>query len=206
MIFELEQAEDIPYNEAGLLFQYWDVLLRHTLKRNRLKLTSEFSIKIHLDEIYPKQSVDRVAYCSWKGRQIPLVLIEAAFDPVPSDSTHRDETKLAIIMAAALLQQMKLMRGKGAKVLSQLKVFGLLIGGPDFEVCSMFPVVNEITQDTFDIDFVFVTSRSELRYRMYLKPAEPQPAKSVTSSFRCRGRIPRICQVTENLQVHRSLS
>lgn len=99
---------------------------------------------------------------------LPLLSIELGKELLTtSQFSHKDEEKLAVKMGATMLKIMGYTHKEGRKFLEKLRIYGLLAGGTDFDVCMLYPVFpNPDPSSIEDFFFVFSTSKKYLRYHI----------------------------------------
>ncbi len=144
-----------PKSIAQLLEQYWDAVLEATVVQNKYSLVNNFLAKYDIDNMYPDVPVDRVVRHRIENRRHPLLLIGICTEPLTSYQPHCLETRLSAIMTAALAFQIILVREKPIKVASELKIFGLLVSGQEFEICVMYPLIHKLSKTEFRVDYLF---------------------------------------------------
>ena len=96
----------------------------------------------------------------------PTVFVELARDHLINVSlNHKDEGKIAYMMGSSLSKLLWLNRSKGQEFLKKLRVFGILGGATDFDLCQMYAVFPSVANDR-DFYFVFDSSKTRLRFKM----------------------------------------
>lgn len=175
---ETYRALNYEYDESFISANFWNPLLRCIIFPG-LILISEYKMT-ELKPTYPNLKIDLCVcrnrkkhplFCDPKNPinaqaepRIPLLLIEISRDSLKSNiNPHKDQEKVAIGMAAGMNKIFSLTWGRGKAFLSQLKVYGLLCGGTDFEICRLYPVFEE---DSDNFYFVFESSKKLLRFRI----------------------------------------
>ena len=175
------QTNNFTYAESSLSKNLWIPLLEGIFKdAPEMDLIPEYAMS-ELEPTYPKLKVD---FCIIRNHQtrlnflsgvknkiakahprVALLFVEIAKTSLNSDLfSHKDQEKMAIGMAASLLKLFSLTWGRGKTCLTQLKIYGLLCGGTDFDVCRLYPVFPDDSSDEFF--FVFESSKKALRFRI----------------------------------------
>jgi hypothetical protein len=170
--------------EANISQNLWGYVLRKLLisvessvcsgghvETNKLQCFSEYSTE-NMNTIRGKFYTDMVFLADCTGS--PIFFVELAADPgmhsrgqgrsAPKVFMHKDLKKMAIQMAAALLDKIDLLRklGKDEKI-SSLRVFGALIFGAKIEFCLSRPIVD--AGGKFHI--LFETNRNEWYFDLF---------------------------------------
>ena len=78
---------------------------------------------------------------------------------------HKDEDKIAYMMGSSLSKLLWLNRSKGQEFLKKLRVFGILGGATDFDLCQMYAVFPSVANNR-DFYFVFDSSKTRLRFKL----------------------------------------
>ena len=167
----LKLTIDVQYTEA-VFHRFWVLLFSLSYTHASLFLPLELSINC-LYDMYRAFRLDfSVCLTYAKPQYLPILAVELSRLPLyHCDIAHKDEDKLALIMGASLLKLVGRCHHLGEKMVADLIVFGLLLGGTDFEVCLMYPDFAE--QDLKgpgvklrNFTMVFRTSRSSWRFRL----------------------------------------
>jgi hypothetical protein len=96
----------------------------------------------------------------------PTLFVELARDHLVDISmNHKDEDKIAYMMGSSLYKLLWLNRGRSQEFLKKLRVFGILGGGTDFDLCQMYTVFPSADNNE-DFYFVFDTSKTHLRFQI----------------------------------------
>lgn len=79
--------------------------------------------------------------------------------------SHKDEYKIAEAMGAGLLKNISLLKHRGIETLKKLRVYGLLGGATDFDLCKMYAVFPN-GNDINNFYMVFDSSTKTLRFKL----------------------------------------
>ncbi len=173
-------------SEAVISTSVWLPIFRILFQPDKkTKFLPEYNIK-SMEKRFPSSFID---YCLIEhSTRCPLLVIELAIDPIKSAMIgHKDEEKMAVIMALSLTKRISHYRRSPKVELEKLRVFGLLIGGFGFEVCVMLPMFNLQTDGTYTVDYIFCTSRESWRFDLLLPQGHEQIPLPPTGNFICRG-------------------
>ena len=181
-IVDAYQKKRYFHDESHLSRNLWGPLLEFMVQdHTELILISEFKLTdLELD--YLNLSVD---FCVIQNRQngpyldfpnvesndlkelpnLPLLFVELSKNPLRDlQTTHEDQEKTAVTMTAAMNKIFSVTWGRGKEFLRKLRIYGLLCGASDFDICRLYPVFPDENSDEFY--FVYETSKTHLRFRV----------------------------------------
>lgn len=142
----------------------WQKILRELFDQDLFAVIGEFALT-DIESDYKENYIDYVVTLS-SCKTSTLLFVELARDHIKSPIySHKDESKIAEAMGAGLLKNISLMKHRGVETLHKLRVYGLLGGATDFDLCKMyavFPNGNDI--DNFYM--VFDSSTKQLRFKL----------------------------------------
>ena len=169
--------------EAFYRLYLWDIILSYffQLDCNLIRLEPEYNSK-NFNNLNIAQIVDSVALYNFYGNaknrneldDLPLFFMEASNEPMSTEMCHKDELKIAIQMTAALLKLISVCRTAGKEFLANRKIYGLLIGSTDIEVCVAFPVFDDVPEISWGPDIrshliiLFQNSHKHWRQNLFL--------------------------------------
>lgn len=154
--------EQFEYLESFYSVALWRPILV-TLFRPGFTIVTEYLLS-RIEAEYPNLRADFVVLV--KDFAPPTVFVELARDHLINVSVnHKDEDKSAFMMGSSLFRLMWLNRHRGQEFLKKLRVFGILGGGSDFDLCMMYAVFPSADNDQ-DFYFVFDSSKTRLRFKL----------------------------------------
>lgn len=145
-IFNLKNHLLVTTSEANLRSLFWDVAiikLFHDSNENlallKYRLESEWSSRT----VYPESDdrfVDFVALIKPNIKEIPILLIEIGKESFDIEDSHKDFSKLLGLMSATCITMAQDLAIK-KKIPELARVYGIWIGGSQFQLCVAHPVV-----------------------------------------------------------------
>ena len=153
---------------------YWAELMVHFFPRKRpISFSQQFSLSL-LHDRYPGYLSDFFVTLrqSFKDKKLPILLVELSREFLYNEAiAHKDEEKLAEAMGAAFLNLLNFSAHLGEEFVATLQIFGLLLGGTDFEICVLYPDFGSGKargpgEELRPFTMIFRTSRRHWRFRM----------------------------------------
>ena len=184
--------------EAFYRLYLWDIILSYFFQSDFdfIRLEPEYNSR-NINHQNIVQIVDSVAVYTLYGHgkdqininrefdDLPLFFMEASNEPMKPEMSHKDELKIAILMTSALLKLISVCRSAGKEFLSNRKIYGLLIGATDIEVCVAFPVFDDVSEADWGPDicshFIIVFQNSHKYWRQSLFNTEESPVDTNSS-------------------------
>ncbi len=164
-----------------MLSTIWDRILDAYFTDDPL-LAFEYEFKmssVNPDYIVKQFSIDRVVGVHVRDGFFPLLHIEAARTPIDSlGVAHKDEQKIALLMAESLLAAIGMLRSATGPEIESLRSYGLLVAGDELEVVVMRPVIYDSTLEEFRFDFMFESNRESWRFKLFREPDELESPSS----------------------------
>ena len=158
----LFKRDEFDYAENFYSIALWKPILL-SLFPPILPVEREFCLS-KIDRDYPKLRADFAVQV--KDFAPPTLFVELAKDHlIQPIVNHKDEDKVCFMMGASLLKLLWLNRDKDQEFLKKLRVYGLLCGASDFDLCIMYAVFPS-PDDNRDFYFVFDTSKKHLRFKI----------------------------------------
>lgn len=161
---------EFRYTEVDVSGEFWQPVLNGLFPDNDLFMVcAQYSLR-EIDILYPLLKVDFCVLArSGTSRQLsrcPLLFVELSKEPLTDPYfTHKDDVKIGFSMGSALLKIMSFTWGRGVGFLRDLRIYGILGGATDFEICCLFPVFPN--DDSLE-DFYFVLSCSKNHLRFHV--------------------------------------
>ena len=165
-------------SEEILRFCLWDMILKSMFSKCSIPYLPQLNLK-SINHRILNLSVD--GYVALEKNintkdktSFPFLLVEIDRMQLKDNFDHKDIVKLAVSMGAALKKLIGTCRYESREVLSNLCVFGLLIGGTQFDVCVIYADFGNASESEFGpgnifpaFNLVFRYSREYWRFDLY---------------------------------------
>lgn len=158
------RARNFSYTESRYSSFLWTPFLI-CLFGLEFDVRTEFPLT-DIDQTYKNNFIDFVVTPSTNEIATILYLELSKDHLVASSHVHKDETKIAEAMGAGLLKNISLLKYKGYEIIKKLRVYGILAGATDFDLCKIYPVWPN-PEDLNDFYMVFDSSTTDLRFRIF---------------------------------------
>ncbi len=163
---------------------YWGPILRILFPVSTLCLLAPEARLRAVNSSYPDLRADFAVQLktSHYDDNCSILLVELSKEPFYDvNSIHKDEEKLACMMACSLMKLLGIFQSRPKAELESLVIYGLLLSAFDFEICTLSPFF----EDGESFSFIFTTSREQWRFSI-LHHSESRAAPAV-GNFVCRG-------------------
>ena len=151
-------------SEATLRVRIWDGLLK-SMVYNVDRFESEVDLKNFL-KLSSNCKIDLGLITLNLG--IPLLIIEISKNPPIPGHFHKDMIKMSIMMSRLCMFLAGELEKRGTDPL-QARIFGILAGGTEFQLCVAAPEIRK--HEKFDRDEIFINISTNKHWRMdLLKP------------------------------------
>ncbi len=181
-----------------MLSTIWDRILDAFFTDDPL-LAFEYEFKmssVNPAYIVKQFSSDRIVGVHVRDGGFALLHIEAARTPIDSlGVAHKDEQKIALLMAESLLAAVGMLRFATRHEIESLRSYGL----DELEVVVMRPVIYNSTPEEFRFDFIFESNRESWRFKLFRDPEDlesPSPPPALSKCI-CPGTNEKLINLRE---------